>query len=130
MSMCILWFRVGKSCKCRTCALPLPLPLPLFAAGTVISSGPTGSIKGANARDLKPTSSEKKKIFDIISSPSRHITGAQKGLLWRYRYSLTENKRALNKFLRSVDWADQTESKQVSVGGLCVCVCVSVSILV
>ncbi len=59
---------------------------------------------------------EKRQIAAILSSPVRDLPGVQKDLLWKFRYSLTENKRALNKFLRSVDWADATEVKHTGVG--------------
>ncbi|CAH1760959.1 5700_t:CDS:10 [Entrophospora sp. SA101] len=36
----------------------------------------------------------------------------QKDLLWRFRFYLTRDKRALTKFLKCVVWSDPTESKQ------------------
>ena len=37
-------------------------------------------------------------------------------LLWRFRYSLTTDRQALTKFLRSVDWTDA----EVCMGHQCV----------
>lgn len=36
-----------------------------------------------------------------------------KALLWRFRFSLVTEKRALTKFLKCVDWSDAQEAKQV-----------------
>jgi len=37
-----------------------------------------------------------------------------KALLWRFRYSLISEQRALTKFLKCVDWSDAQEAQQVS----------------
>ena len=44
--------------------------------------------------------------------PQDPIPPADKDLLWRFRFYLTQNKKALPKFLRCVDWADAVEVKQ------------------
>lgn len=68
--------------------------------------------KGVSARSLKPKIMERKRIAEIIASPNKQLSGEEKQLLWRFRFSLTDNKRAVNKFLRCVDWSDVHESKQ------------------
>ena len=37
-----------------------------------------------------------------------------KALLWRFRWSLTPEKRALTKFLQCVDWGDAQEARQAA----------------
>ena len=68
------------------------------------------STKKSSLRDLKPSIAEKRQLQAIIASPNRHLAGFDKALLLRFRYSLTDNKRALNKFARCVDWADLSEA--------------------
>ncbi len=48
--------------------------------------------------------------------PNESLSHEQKSLLWRFRYALSPEKRALTKFLKSVDWGDAQEAKQVSEG--------------
>lgn len=48
----------------------------------------------------------------IISSPNKRLSIESRELLWRFRYSLIEDKRALVKFNRCVNWADPLEIKQ------------------
>lgn len=68
------------------------------------------SMKRASIRDLKPSIGEKKLIQSIVNSPNRHLTGSEKALLLKFRYSLVDNKRALNKFARCIDWADSSDA--------------------
>jgi len=63
-------------------------------------------------RELKPKIAERKAIESIISNPEKKLNGEQKELLWRFRYALTDDKRALTKFLRAVDWNDANETKE------------------
>lgn len=63
-------------------------------------------------RGLKPKIAERKDINRIIDSPEKKLSLQEKQLLWKYRFSLVDNKRALTKFLRVVDWGDGGESRQ------------------
>ncbi len=38
--------------------------------------------------------------------PTRSLSGEERQLLWKFRFSLMLEKRALTKFLRCVDWTD------------------------
>ena len=69
--------------------------------------------KGVTDRHLKPKILERKEIAAIVASPEKRLTLVQKQLLWKYRYSLTDNKKALTKFLRCVDLNDAEEAKEV-----------------
>ncbi|KAL3646157.1 hypothetical protein CASFOL_011337 [Castilleja foliolosa] len=69
--------------------------------------------RGIIDRDLKPSSTERKSIQRILRyPPTRTLTGEEKQLLWKFRFSLMSEKRALTKFLRCVEWSDIQEAKQ------------------
>lgn len=38
--------------------------------------------------------------------PTRTLNGDERQLLWKFRFSLMSEKRALTKFLRCVEWSD------------------------
>ena len=38
----------------------------------------------------------------------------ERALLWRFRYSLISEARALTKFLKCVDWGDAQEARQAA----------------
>ncbi|KAH9554610.1 hypothetical protein CY35_08G072300 [Sphagnum magellanicum] len=64
-------------------------------------------------RDLKPNINERKEIQKILNHPpTRSLSGEERQLLWKFRFSLMLEKRALTKFLRCVDWTDAQEAKQ------------------
>ncbi|XP_044949205.1 phosphatidylinositol 3-kinase, root isoform [Hordeum vulgare subsp. vulgare] len=69
--------------------------------------------RGIIDKDLKPSSNERKSLQKIIKCPpTRTILPDEKQLVWKFRFSLMSEKKALTKFLRSVDWSDIQEAKQ------------------
>lgn len=44
--------------------------------------------------------------------PGKELSFEEKNLIWRFRFYLTKDKKALSKFLNSVIWTDQNEVKQ------------------
>ncbi|XP_057494102.1 phosphatidylinositol 3-kinase, root isoform [Actinidia eriantha] len=69
--------------------------------------------RGIIDRDLKPSSNERKSIQRILKyPPTRILSGDERQLLWKFRFSLMSEKRALTKFLRCVEWSDVQEAKQ------------------
>ncbi|XP_052204901.1 phosphatidylinositol 3-kinase, root isoform isoform X2 [Diospyros lotus] len=69
--------------------------------------------RGIIDRDLKPSSSERKSIQRILKyPPTRLLSGDERQLLWKFRFSLMSEKRALTKCLRCVEWSDVQEAKQ------------------
>ncbi|EXB82579.1 Phosphatidylinositol 3-kinase, root isoform [Morus notabilis] len=69
--------------------------------------------RGIIDRDLKPSSNERKAIQRILKyPPTRTLSGDERQLLWKFRFSLMSEKRALTKFLRCVEWSDVQEAKQ------------------
>lgn len=90
---------------------------------------------------LKPDREQRDRLAAIIVSPSHHPTREEKGkscidhvcfpgikslvdtnfafgptldLLWRFRFSLVDNRRALTKFLVAVDWTVESEVVQAA----------------
>ena len=63
---------------------------------------------------LKPDREQRLKLAAIIDSPSHHPTREERDLLWRFRFSLVDNRRALTKFLVAVDWTVESEVVQAA----------------
>ncbi|EEB05119.1 phosphatidylinositol 3-kinase Pik3 [Schizosaccharomyces japonicus yFS275] len=64
-------------------------------------------------RDLKPNSKIRDELNMIMSyPPSQVLTIEEKDLIWKFRYYLTRDKRALTKFLKCVQWSDESEVHQ------------------
>ena len=51
------------------------------------------------------------RIREIIASPGR-LKREDQNLLWTFRHSLVSDRKALTKFVCSVDWTDEHEVKQ------------------
>ncbi|KAK0628620.1 kinase-like domain-containing protein [Bombardia bombarda] len=64
-------------------------------------------------KDLKPNAKVRDELNLIMSySPTHILSPEEKDLIWKFRYHLTRNKKALTKFVKSVNWQDLAESKQ------------------
>jgi phosphatidylinositol 3-kinase len=64
-------------------------------------------------KDLKPNSKVRDELNQITSySPTHTLSPEEKDLIWKFRHHLTRNKKALTKFAKSVNWQDQSESRQ------------------
>lgn len=71
--------------------------------------------RGMVDHDLKPDTEERRAINAILLyPPNRPLTADNMALLWRFRYSLVTDKRALTKFLKCVDWSDANEARQAA----------------
>lgn len=71
-------------------------------------------IRGLVDPALKPDASERSKLNAIISGTSQHLTREEKDLLWKFRFSLVDNRRALTKFLLAVEWHVESEVVQAA----------------
>lgn len=68
---------------------------------------------GIMDRDLKPNPKIRDDLNIIVSyEPTQDLTAEEKDLVWRFRYYLTREKRALTKFVKSVNWRDVGEAHQ------------------
>ncbi|KAK6092919.1 Phosphatidylinositol (PI) 3-kinase [Batrachochytrium dendrobatidis] len=64
-------------------------------------------------RELKPNAKLRDDLNKILRySPTKTLTAEEKDLLWKFRFYLTRDKKALTKFLKCVIWTDPTEAKQ------------------
>lgn len=64
-------------------------------------------------KDLKPNAKTRDELNNILEySPTQVLSPEEKDLVWKFRYHLTRDKRALTKFVKSVNWQDLSESKQ------------------
>lgn len=64
-------------------------------------------------KDLKPNAKVRDELNLIMSySPTHILSPEEKDLIWKFRYHLTRNKKAVTKFVKSVNWQDQAEAKQ------------------
>lgn len=68
---------------------------------------------GISDRDLKPNSSIRDQLNSIVNyAPIRPLTNDEQDLLWKYRFYLTNQKKALTKFLKCVKWEITAEANQ------------------
>ncbi|KAI9483929.1 MAG: kinase-like domain-containing protein [Benjaminiella poitrasii] len=64
-------------------------------------------------RDLKPNPKIRDELNSIMSyPPTQTLTLEEKDLVWKFRFYLTREKRALTKFLKCVVWTDPIEIRQ------------------
>jgi phosphatidylinositol 3-kinase len=68
---------------------------------------------GVLDRDLKPNAKVRDELNSIMAySPTHNLSPEEKDLVWKFRHHLTRDKRALTKFVKSVNWQDQSEPRQ------------------
>ena len=66
-------------------------------------------------KDLKPNAKVRDELNLIMGySPTHALSPEEKDLIWKFRHHLTRNKKALTKFAKSVNWQDQSESRQAA----------------
>lgn len=71
--------------------------------------------RGAIDTGLRPNTSEKERLEAIVAlPPGRALNAEDKELLWRFRFALTSDSRALTRFLKCVDWGDAAETAQAT----------------
>ncbi len=62
---------------------------------------------------LRPNTQEKSELDRIIRyPPSKGLSRDERDIIWKFRYSITNDRNAITKFLKSVDWADAEEAAQ------------------
>ena len=68
---------------------------------------------GVLDRDLKPNAKVRDELNSIMAYAPTHILSPdEKDLVWKFRHHLTRDKRALTKFVKSVNWQDSSEPRQ------------------
>jgi hypothetical protein len=71
-------------------------------------------LRGLVDPSIKPDKHQRARLASIIASPSHHLTREEKDLLWRFRFSLVDNRKALTKFLLAVEWNEEAEVVQAA----------------
>lgn len=67
-------------------------------------------------RDVKPTSTARDQLHTIVSyPPTTTLTLEEQDLVWKFRFYLTSNKKALTKFLKCINWEIHAEVKQAII---------------
>ena len=67
---------------------------------------------GVVDRDLKPNAKIRDELNEILKyGPTHELTSDEKDLIWKFRFYLTRDKRALTKFVKSVAWSDIMETR-------------------
>mmetsp|Transcript_10527 Transcript_10527/g.19403 ORF Transcript_10527/g.19403 Transcript_10527/m.19403 type:complete len:960 (+) Transcript_10527:2548-5427(+) len=69
-------------------------------------------VRGVVDRGLKPDKEEKETIQQVINEQSGRLERRHQDLLWKFSYSLTNDRKALIKFVMSVDWDKESEARQ------------------
>lgn len=63
-------------------------------------------------KDLKPNASVRDQLNAIVSSPpTKILTSEEQDLVWKFRYYLMSQKKALTKFLKCLNWQAKAEVK-------------------
>lgn len=66
-----------------------------------------------NAQELKPDKEEVRHLEKALLRPTfGELEPAEKNMIWRFRYYLSQNKSALPKFLHAVNWNYPKEEKE------------------
>ncbi|CAF1302350.1 unnamed protein product [Adineta steineri] len=64
-------------------------------------------------KDLKPTREQREKLMQILAyPPGQFLSIEEQDLVWKYRFFLSQHKKALAKFLQCVHWDKEEEVKQ------------------
>lgn len=67
---------------------------------------------GTISRDLKPNAEKRDLLNKLVSyPPTTTLSSAEKDMLWKFRFYLSNQKKALTKFLKCVDWNQVQEAK-------------------
>ncbi|SCU96751.1 LAFA_0G07910g1_1 [Lachancea sp. 'fantastica'] len=65
-------------------------------------------------KELKPDAKKRDALNTIISyPPGSDLTAHEKGLVWKYRYYLMNNKKALTKLLQVTNLTEESERREV-----------------
>ena len=68
---------------------------------------------GLAERELKPNPETRNRLTAILAYPiTQPLTSEEQDLLWRFRYYLATNNKAVSKFVKCVNWAAEQEASQ------------------
>lgn len=68
---------------------------------------------GLTDKDLKPNATVRDQLNNIVNyPPTKVLTSEEQDLVWKFRFYLTSQKKALTKFLKCVNWNLAGEARQ------------------
>jgi phosphatidylinositol 3-kinase len=68
---------------------------------------------GGNTKELKPTSIVRDALNTILSyPPTTALSTEEQDLIWKFRFYLSTQKKALTKFVKCVNWKVTGEERQ------------------
>ncbi|CRL02454.1 CLUMA_CG015121, isoform A [Clunio marinus] len=69
---------------------------------------------GLSDRDAKPTAHIRDQLHTVVYRypPTFQLSGEEQDLIWKYRFYLSTQKKALTKFLKCINWQTPTEVRQ------------------
>ncbi|EZA60206.1 Phosphatidylinositol 3-kinase catalytic subunit type [Ooceraea biroi] len=68
---------------------------------------------GGNTRELKPTSTVRDALNTILGyPPTTALSTEEQDLIWKYRFYLSSQKKALTKFVKCINWKVAGEERQ------------------
>ncbi|XP_043215044.1 phosphatidylinositol 3-kinase catalytic subunit type 3-like [Amphibalanus amphitrite] len=68
---------------------------------------------GVTDRDLKPDAATRDQLSMVVNAPPTRPTSREaQDLVWKYRFYLSSQSKALSKFLKCVNWEQTSESQQ------------------
>lgn len=68
---------------------------------------------GGNTRELKPTSTVRDALNTVLSyPPTTALSTEEQDLIWKFRFYLSTQKKALTKFVKCVNWKVAGEERQ------------------
>lgn len=72
-----------------------------------------GLRSGGNAKELKPTAEVRDTLNNILSyPPTTTPSSEEQDLIWKWRYYLRNQKKALTKFIKCVNWKVPGEERE------------------
>ncbi|KAF2203506.1 phosphatidylinositol 3-kinase-like protein [Delitschia confertaspora ATCC 74209] len=73
------------------------------------------SMQTGAEREMKPNPAVRDHLNRIMSyGPLHEINLHEKDMIWKFRYYLLRDKRALTKFVKSVNWKDPSEARSAA----------------
>lgn len=70
---------------------------------------------GVTDKDLKPNPQTRDQLSSIVSYPSTKVLSSEEqDLVWKFRFYLINQKKALTKFLKCLNWEISSEVKQAT----------------
>lgn len=68
---------------------------------------------GLSDKDLKPNAAMRNQLNIIVGyPPTKQLSSEEQDLIWKFRFYLSNQKKALTKFLKCVNWQLSGEAKQ------------------